>query len=60
MINVNVDNKWREVSEVYKGERVIIAIYKGARLVWQSIRSCFGNGFWLNDKPWINQDAWKN
>lgn len=36
------------------------AIYKGARLVWMAIRSCFGAGFWINDKPWLNSEAWKN
>lgn len=36
------------------------AIYKGARLVWMAIRSCFGAGFWINEKPWLNSEAWKN
>ena len=44
----------------YHGGRVITAVYKGARLVWTAIRSCFGKGYWINDKPWINEDAWKN
>ena len=38
----------------------IAYIYKGATLVWQMIRSCFGNGFWINLKPWLNDNAWKN
>lgn len=29
------------------------------RIVWQAIRSCFGAGYWLNDKPWLNDDGWK-
>lgn len=60
MIYKNIDNKQREVTGVYFGEKVITAVYKGSRLVWQAIRSCFGNGFWINDKPWIDTDAWKN
>jgi len=36
------------------------AVYKGARLVWMAIRSCFGAGFWLNDRPWLNNEGWKN
>lgn len=40
--------------------QVVQEIYKGARLVWTGIRSCFGAGFWINDKPWLNDDAWKN
>lgn len=49
-----------EVSAIYKGNRVIAEVYKGAVLVWQAIRSCFGRGFWINDKPWNNDDGWKN
>lgn len=49
-----------EVSAIYKGNRVIVEVYKGAVLVWQAIRSCFGRGFWINDKPWNNDDGWKN
>ena len=42
------------------GEISLAYIYKGATLVWQMIRSCFGNGFWINLKPWLNDNAWKN
>lgn len=24
------------------------------------IRSCFGSGFWINEKPWFNDESWKN
>ena len=46
---------------IYNGRwRVAVEIYKGARLVWTGIRSCFGAGFWVNEKPWLNEEAWKN
>ena len=35
-------------------------IYHGKRLIWQIIRSCFGNGYWDNNKPWVNTDVWRN
>lgn len=38
----------------------IMEVRKGLAVVWQSIRSCFGKGFWVNEKPWINEDSWKN
>lgn len=47
-------------SAEYFGRRAITAVYKGLRLVWTAIRSCFGKGYWINDKPWVNTDAWKN
>lgn len=42
---------------------VIQQIYKGSRLVWElvgSIKSCFGGGNWIDNLPWLNDDAWKN
>lgn len=47
MINVG---RWQIVQE----------IYKGTQLVWRAVRSCFGYGYWVNNKPWLNTDAWKN
>jgi hypothetical protein len=47
-------------SQEFFGERAISAVYKGLVLVWTAIRSCFGKGYWINDKPWVNTDAWKN
>lgn len=45
-------------------ERKIGAIYKGSQLVWLTIynviRSCFGGGTWLSNKPWLDDDTWKN
>lgn len=48
------------IGAIYYGRKIISAVYKGALLVWQSIRSCFGSGSWLNDKPFINEESWKN
>lgn len=52
--------KDKEFSAVYYGTKIITAIYKGAVLVWEAIRSCFGKGFWVNSAPWKNEDGWKN
>jgi len=55
----------QELSErmrmVHKGRwNVVTEVYRGAQLVWTAIRSCFGAGFWVNDKPWLNSEGWKN
>lgn len=29
-------------------------------LIWEAIRSCFGSGWWITKRPWINNNGWKN
>lgn len=58
------DGTLKRVTAIYKhtetGSKVISAVYKGIDLLWQFIKSCFGRGYWINDKMWSNVDAWKN
>jgi hypothetical protein len=50
----------KEVVEYYHGKTPLIEMYRGKLLIWQAIQSCFGMGYWVNNKPWINTDVWKN
>lgn len=50
----------KDVSAIRVGNKVTVSAYKGATLIWQSIASCFGLGYWVNDYPWKNDGAWKN
>lgn len=54
------DGTSKSVNTMYQGRTVIQAVYYGLKLVWQYIKSCFGRGYWLNDKPWSNTDGWAN
>lgn len=56
MIQIN----GKDVSQIRVGNKIITAVYIGTKLVWQSIRSCFGPGFWINSSPWKNDEGWKN
>ena len=44
----------RSITSVYTyiGDQLI--------LIWESIKSCFGSGWWITNRPWINNNAWKN
>lgn len=50
----------KEIISLYKQGKPIQAMYKGIHLIWQGIRSCFGSGMWINEKPWLNDEGWKN
>ena len=50
----------KETSLIYYGRKTVIAAYKGLRLMWQLLKSCFGGGRWNNLQPWDNKDGWKN
>lgn len=56
MIHINGKN----ISGIYVSGKSIKAIYRGSLLLWEAVKSCFGKGFWISDKPWLNDDGWKN
>lgn len=39
--------------------RVISYVRYLGDLVWQAVRSCFGSGIWISEKPWITDETWK-
>lgn len=50
---------YKELTELHLGSRTIAAVYKGTRLLWEAVRSCFGKGVWIKGKPWVNSDNWR-
>lgn len=63
---LEVQKEFKELidSVEQKVQKKFGAIYKGTQLVWltiyNAVKSCFGSGVWLGEKPWIGTDQWKN
>ena len=49
----------KDIQNGYYGKKAIAAIYKGVHVIWQAVRSCFGSGRWIGNKPWIGKEKWK-
>ena len=52
--------KDKEIVGITVARKAVTAVYWGARLVWQAVRSCFGSGRWVSAKPWLGAEKWKN
>ena len=50
----------KEIIAIHYGKNVLSAIYHYGKLVWQAVRSCFGNGKWFGEKPWVGDETWKS
>lgn len=50
----------KEVSGVRIRKKIVIAVRIGKKLIWEAINSCFGKGFWINEKPWSDTDKWND
>ena len=55
----------KEVIEIIHGAVPLVEVRRGKILVWEQaaqddVRSCFGSGYWINNLPWMNDDAWVN
>ena len=57
-MSIHIGNK--EITAINVGRKAIVYVYEGLKMVWQAVRSCYGRGYWINDKPWLNDDGWKN
>lgn len=68
MINIRLNSKDNEVEtlniivqgvqkEVQNGYYILGGVVK---TVFEAISSCFGLGYWRNEKGWLNQEGWRN
>lgn len=52
-------NNGKEIVQVNKSGKIITRIVRDGKALYDYIRSCFGRGFWVNDRPWSNKDGFK-
>lgn len=54
----------KDILDIYHGTLRVIEVYHGKLLVYkisnETSNSCFGNGYWVNELPWDNDDGWVN
>lgn len=54
----------RQFSDITAGGKQLMAVYAGvngeAKLIWERVRSCYGTGIWLEQRPWTDNDLWKD
>ena len=55
---IHINNK--DISGIYINGKDISSVYYGLSLVWTKLNgmSCYGNGYWVDEYPWIDNDAW--
>lgn len=57
-----------ELNDIVRKRYPLSKVYRNGYLVWQKggggggdiVASCFGNGYWIDELPWIDTDAWKD
>lgn len=54
----------KEFSDITAFGKPLVAIYAGVggatKLIWERVKSCYGRGIWIQEKPWLDNDTWKD
>ena len=53
----------RNISTIVYNNRLISFIYRGSRLIYELITKalcCFSNGYWEDQYPWVDDEAWQD
>lgn len=56
---IKLNNK--DIIDIHLGTRGIMSVYLGTKLVWNKqtkILSCFSNGYWIDEYPWVDTEIW--
>lgn len=47
------------IAQLFIGNTTVAALYRGAKLIYTSVRACFAGKRWRYDKPWFYKDSWR-
>ncbi len=39
---------------------LIESMWFNGELIYQGLRSCYGKGYWRPNKPWLDNEKWKD
>ena len=56
---IRINNK--DISDIHLGTRGVLSVYLGTKLVWEKLTevlSCFSNGYWIDNYPWVDTEIW--
>ena len=54
---------WRDGKEIEQQQIngcQVEQMWLNGLLIWQGVRSCYGSGAWIDTKPWLDNDGWKD
>lgn len=55
-----IERYGKETRRITRKGNAVIAVVRFGRRVWEAALSCFGRGLWINERPWVNTEGWKN
>lgn len=53
--NAVAGGRMREMTAIYRSDA-----NGRIRLIYEAVRSCYGKGYWIPEKPWLDNDLWKD
>lgn len=55
-----IGNHSNDIVEIHYQGKNVVSKYYGLHLVWEAVKSCYGKGYWIETKPWLDDDKWKD
>lgn len=49
----------KKIGRAWINGKPVAMLFTATKKVWESVRSCFGGGFWHEPKQWLDTEKWK-